>query len=168
MKKLLLILPLRAYTVYLAQTNHMKRLLIIIICLISIEPVFAQRFTPNTPQDSILCSIDDAVSSLVFNDEHYGRYKIYPTENIHILLKLDTASGIIKMVQWSLKQDEEFEVFINTEWLATGILAKKGRFELYPTKNMYQFILLDTLMGSTWHVQWGTKEGEFGIRRISY
>ena len=104
----------------------------------------------------------------LINDEHYGRHKIYPTENIHILLKLDTASGIIKMVQWSLKQDEEFEVFINTEWLATGILAKKGRFELYPTKNMYQFILLDTLMGSTWHVQWGTKEGEFWIRRISY
>ena len=32
---------------------------------------------------------------------------------------------------------------------------------------MYQFILLDTLMGTTWHVQWGTKQGDYWIRKIS-
>ena len=29
-----------------------------------------------------------------------------------------------------------------------------GRFELYPTKNVYNFIMLDTATGSTWQVQW--------------
>lgn len=31
-----------------------------------------------------------------------------------------------------------------------------GRFELYPTNNMYTFILLDTLWGSVRQVQWST------------
>lgn len=146
----------------------MKRILLFYILIIVSSSIFAQRFNPKTPRDSILYNIYDAVGSIKFNQENYGRYKIYQTENIHILLKLDTASGVIKMVQWDLDKDQEFEVFINTDWLATGILAQKGRFELYPTKNMYQFILLDTLMGTTWHVQWGTKLGEQWIRRISF
>ena len=83
-------------------------------------------------------------------------------------IKLDTATGIIKLVQWSLDSDKEFETYVNSEDLSGGLLSEKGRFELYPTKNMFQFILLDTLIGSTWHVQWGTKESQMWIRRISY
>ena len=145
----------------------MKQILLTFIAVLYTSAICAQRFNPTTQRDSILNEIYEDVASIKFNQEEYGRYKIYQTENIHILLKLDTASGIIKMVQWDLDRDKEFEVFINTEWLAEGTLAKKGRFELYPTKNMYQFILLDTLFGSTWHVQWGTKEGEYWIRKIS-
>lgn len=33
-----------------------------------------------------------------------------------------------------------------------------GRFELYPTKNIYNFILIDTKKGYTYQVQWHTKE----------
>ena len=32
-----------------------------------------------------------------------------------------------------------------------------GRFELYPTKNMYNFILIDTEKGYTYQVQWHTE-----------
>lgn len=32
-----------------------------------------------------------------------------------------------------------------------------GRFELYKTQNMYNFILLDTFDGRTWQVQWSTE-----------
>lgn len=29
-----------------------------------------------------------------------------------------------------------------------------GRYKLYKTKNMYNFILLDDATGATWQVQW--------------
>lgn len=35
---------------------------------------------------------------------------------------------------------------------------KNGRFFLYPTSNMYNFILLDQIDGRTWQVQWSTEE----------
>ena len=45
---------------------------------------------------------------------------------------------------------------------------KPGRFELYPTQNMYNFILLDKVKGGTWQVQWSAKEKERGVMRIGY
>ena len=39
-------------------------------------------------------------------------------------------------------------------------LAKNGRFKLYPTGNMYNFIMVDVIDGRTWQVQWSTKESE--------
>ena len=145
----------------------MKQILLTVFAFLYTSAIYAQSFNPTTQRDSILNQIYEDVGLIKFNQEEFGRYKIYQTDNIHILLKLDTATGIIKMLQWNLDRDKEFEVFINTEWLTEGGLAKKGRFELYPTKNMYQFILLDTFMGSTWHVQWGTQKGEYWIRKIS-
>lgn len=145
----------------------MKRFIILLVLVFTCSISFAQRFTLKDTRDSILYNIEEAVNTIKSNQENYGTYKIYPTENIHILLKLDTSTGVLKMVQWELDRDKEFEIFINSEFLADGILAKKGRFELYPTKNMYQFILLDTMIGTTWHVQWGTKPGEYWIRKIS-
>ena len=97
-------------------------------------------------------------------NESRGRYKMYKTENIYNLLKLDTATGRIEQVQWSLDDNEEFTVWINSSNLSYS--GKIGAFELYPTKNMYQFILLDTTDGRTWHVQWGTEANKRWIRRI--
>lgn len=39
-------------------------------------------------------------------------------------------------------------------------------FELYPTQNMYQFLLLDKTNGRAWHVQWGMEDTKRWIRRI--
>ena len=49
---------------------------------------------------------------------------------------------------------------------AVGYGHGSGTFELYPTKNMYQFILLDKTDGRMWHVQWGTESSKQWIRRI--
>ena len=37
------------------------------------------------------------------------------------------------------------------EWSS---IAKNGRFKLYPTGNMYNFIMVDVIDGRTWQVQW--------------
>lgn len=118
--------------------------------------------------DSILLSISEDVSSmslreLSMNPER-GRYKLYPTENVYNLLKLDTATGRLWQVQWSLNSNEEMTVSINSRSLSYN--EKIGTFELYPTQNMYQFILLDTTNGRTWHIQWGTNSKKRWIRPV--
>lgn len=78
-----------------------------------------------------------------------SRYKLYPTENIYNFLMLDTESGQIWQIQWTIDGENEGVVTINNRDF--GI----GSFELYPTKNMYTFIMLDKSTGRKWHVQWG-------------
>ena len=97
------------------------------------------------------------------------RYKMYQTENIYNLLKLDTWTGRVWQVQWG-DTKERVEVIINyrdlRDW-STGkdddyeyaAKNRNGRFEMYPTKNMYTFILLDTYSGKTYQVQWSTGYG---------
>lgn len=93
-----------------------------------------------------------------------NRYKMYRTENIYNLLKLDTQTGKIEQVQWSLDDNKEFTSTINNQDLSweTGM----NSFELYPTQNMYQFVLLDKATGRTWHVQWGLEDKKRWIKRI--
>lgn len=84
----------------------------------------------------------------------YSHYKMYPTDNIWTFLKLDTSNGMIWQVQFSVKGDDyRFETPINTYPLNRDG-NEPDRFELYPTKNMYNFILLDTVDGRVWQVQW--------------
>lgn len=95
-----------------------------------------------------------------------NRYKLYQTENIYTLLELDTKTGRIDQVQWSLDINKEFSVCINKDDLSYGYGYGSNSFELYPTKNMYQFILIDKTDGRKWHVQWGMEDSKRWIRRI--
>ena len=94
------------------------------------------------------------------------RYKLYQTENIYTFLQLDTKTGRIEQVQRSLDSDKEGTMIINDDDLNYGYGYGSGTFELYPTKNMYQFILLDKTTGRKWHVQWGMESSKRWIRRI--
>lgn len=89
-----------------------------------------------------------------------SRYKLYPTENIYNFLMLDTESGQIWQIQWTIDGENEGVVTINNRDF--GI----GSFELYPTKNMYTFIMLDKSTGRKWHVQWGMNIENRFIRQI--
>lgn len=89
-------------------------------------------------------------------------FKMYPTENVWTFIKLDTRSGKMWQVQYSVKGDEyRFEEPLNTNILSSDSTA--GRFELYPTQNMYNFMLLDRINGSTWQVQWSQDLENRGI-----
>ncbi len=85
------------------------------------------------------------------------RYKIYPTENMLNSLKLDTATGRIWIVQIGVGDADAMTGKLNDESLIMNTEEiRAGRFELYPTKNMYNFIMLDTEKGHTYQVQWHT------------
>lgn len=118
-----------------------------------------------TQMDSALARIDkliqttnDWLGQIELDCSLKQRYKLYQTENAYTLLQLDTKTGKIKQVQWSLESEEEFSVTLNDVDLTFGLGHGSGSFELYPTKNIYQFILLDKTDGRRWHVQWGMKE----------
>lgn len=83
-------------------------------------------------------------------------FKLYPTTNNWIFLKLDTSTGQIWLVQYSIDENKDrLETILNNKTLTPiGETIKPGRFELVPTKNMWNFILLDQVSGATYQVQW--------------
>ena len=136
-----------------------KHLALTIIALLSsISTVGAQTENRNIVQpDSLTMSY---ISDIAFElSQLKPRYKMYPTKNIHILLKLDTATGAVWMVQYRLGNTEAMTIPVNdTSLLWSFETIQNGRYELYPTENMYNFILLDTKRGGTWQVQWSFDE----------
>jgi hypothetical protein len=95
-------------------------------------------------------------------------YKIYKTENLYNLIKLNTATGQLWLVQYGVGDTESMTAVINDNsllWPSEPKIA--GRFELYPTNNMYQFILIDTQTGLTWQVQWHTDSSK-RFRQLIY
>lgn len=81
-------------------------------------------------------------------------YKLYPTDNMWTFIKLNTADGRLWIVQYDIKDSNQIEVILNVNKRAEGADAKPGRFELYKTQNMYNFILLDQIDGRVWQAQW--------------
>lgn len=116
--------------------------------------------------DTLLTINNMLLEHLEINTSLKGRYKLYQTDNIYTLLQLDTKTGKIEQVQWSLESANEGSLSINDDDLSYGEGYGSGSFELYPTKNMYQFILIDKTDGRKWHVQWGIGENKRWIRRM--
>ena len=52
------------------------------------------------------------------------------------------------------------------ERLSYSNIAKNGRFKLYPTGNMYNFIMVDVIDGRTWQVQWNNDKNKRIVDRF--
>lgn len=88
-------------------------------------------------------------------------YKLFPTENYWTFIKLDTRNGKMWQVHFTISDDGyEGELILNSRSLIWDDKEINGRFTLYPTKNMYNFILLDQLNGTTYQVQWNNDENK--------
>ena len=151
----------------------MKKVLFIVGIMLSVTCAFTQTNQKTVCNDSTLIKIDSLIQennewleNIEIDLSLKQRYKLYPTENIYTFLQLDTKTGKIEQVQWSLDSDNEGTFTINGEDLTYGFGYGSGSFELYPTKNMYQFLLLDKTSGRKWHVQWGIGDSKRWIRRI--
>lgn len=79
-------------------------------------------------------------------------FRLYRTQNIYTLLKLDTRTGRVWQVQWSSDEKSRGTFDVNPADLTAA--PSIGRFTLYPTLNMFTFILLDQIDGRQWQVQW--------------
>lgn len=94
------------------------------------------------------------------------RYRLFKTENIWNFLELDTQTGRLWQIQFSVDNDaNRARTPINTESLATD--GKNGRFTLYPTSNMWNFLLVDQDSGRIWQVQFSIDDENRGIFPIA-
>lgn len=140
-----------------------KKTTLCLFCFVlSTLSIFAQN--SNTLTDSTLIKIFERIDNIDYRLDTHDRYKLYPTDNNFIFLQLDTKTGEIDLIQWSLDEAKEYSVPLNTIDLSFG--TGSGTFELYPTKNIFQFLLLDKVSGRRWHVQWGFEENKRWIKRI--
>lgn len=116
--------------------------------------------------DTLLTINNMLLEQIEIDSSLKGRFKLYKTENKFNFLELDTKTGKIKQVQWSLDDKNEGSSVINNVDLSWGTGYGSGSFELYPTSNIFQFILIDKTNGRKWHVQWGLENANRWIRYI--
>lgn len=143
----------------------MKRIILLMSLLLVFVPMWGQLDSAvvkltDAQRDSVLARTQRAVSFIA--NTHLtggvGRYKVYPTKNNYNSLKLDTATGKVTALQISLNDVYGMEYDITDAVVPDERLI--GRFELYPTNNVYNFILLDTIFGYAYQVQWSTNKDE--------
>lgn len=92
------------------------------------------------------------------NTKELPAFKMIATENIYILLKWNTRTGEVWMTQYALSDTDAIEHKIPSIINVASENSWNGRFELYPTKNMFNFIMVDTYFGNTYQVQWNSKD----------
>ena len=96
------------------------------------------------------------------------RYKLFPTQNMWTFIKLDTQTGQMWQLQYSVNDDKgRFEYDLNPNALVVNDKKVNGRFELYPTQNIYNFILLEKIDGKAWQVQWSFDEKNSAVLPIN-
>ena len=95
------------------------------------------------------------VTSSIQNKD--AKYLLFPTRNNFNFLKLNTRNGEVDIVQFSLSGSEtQFESRIESDEypLVSKEEESNGRFYLYPTTNIFNFLLMDQIDGRVWQLQW--------------
>ena len=97
------------------------------------------------------------------NDLLPANYKLFPTQNRWTFLKLNTKNGMIWQIQYDIEGENRFETFLNLLPLVDKEKETINRFTMYPTQNIWTFILFDQIDGKSWQVQWSQQPENRGI-----
>ena len=90
-------------------------------------------------------------------------YKLFPTKNIWTFIKLDTRNGLMWQIHFSVNDDSNRgSLVLNSMPLGGEQII--GRYTLYPTENIYNFLLLDKIDGTVIQVQWSMEAKNRGIQ----
>lgn len=135
----------------------MKNFILLLFTFVCFNNISAQS-TDYAPQ---------MATSSIYNKD--AKFLLFPTKNVYIFLKLDTSTGELWMVQYSVDKSEDAMEVKFPSWyypLVSNEEKSNGRFFLYPTQNIYNFLLIDQIDGRVWQAQWNTKAENVGIVRI--
>ena len=66
----------------------------------------------------------------------------------------------------SVEEKEYWKPITLEQWIELTNIAQNGRFKLYPTGNMYNYIMVDVIDGRTWQVQWNIDEDKRLVYRF--
>lgn len=162
----------------------MKRLIVLFVGLFTLtltawaqdEKTDSLTTNPRYPLKQLYTSseqFEEAIASgvkyglLDNQDKLLERYKLYPTNNMWTFLKLDTCTGRVWQVQYDINGDNRMQdlfIFTRLDWDDNwDEMVNVGRFELYPTQNTYNFLLLDQKSGRIWQIQWSTERNNRGL-----
>ena len=123
----------------------------IIVALIAVL-TFAQTQTKKNESAPIKTQIvDDPV------------YQLHSTQNMWTFIKLDTRNGKMWQIQFDVSGDNRGETSLNSIPLVIKEKEVNGRFTLYPTQNIYNFLLLDQIDGYVYQVQCSIEEENRGV-----
>lgn len=118
----------------------------------------------NTATGSVVQVQDDGqswtiVSGITPSNQIANRYVLYETQNIWNFILLDTWSGKLWQVQFSVKGTEYMGYWtINDRPLST---SNKSKFYIEPMVSMYQYYLVNGDNGEMWKFQWSTQGSDY-------
>jgi uncharacterized protein YxeA len=140
--------------------EYMKKIIISVIVVVALATIalFAQNQARNnvgTPNSN----------ALIRQNSEVAAYQLYPTTNMWTFIKLNTRNGKMWQVQYST-DGNRFETYLSLTPLADRVDETNGRFTLYSTQNMWNFILLDQIDGRVWQVQWSQEAENRGVLPI--
>lgn len=155
----------------------MRKIVIVLLFVCGIVGFGKAQSTTTSTEDGFYKNLNlTAKDSLTFDyfevfrsQLREPRYQLFKTQNMWTFLKLDTMTGQIWQVQFSINgSDYRFETALDTSPRISEYFDEPicGRFTLYETDNMYNFILLDQIDGRCWQVQWNTEPENRGVLRI--
>lgn len=135
----------------------------IISVMASAQIIAPQKVTTQAQKDSLIFQYLD----IYRNQLRDPAFELYPTQNMWNFLKLNTATGAITMVQFSLESKNRFETVLDdTPKVYSQEDLICGRFKLVPTQNIYNFLMLDQIDGRVWQVQWSFEIANRSVVRI--
>lgn len=97
-----------------------------------------------------------------------ANFQLVPTQNLWTFIKLDTRNGKMWQVQYSVDGNQGEVVLNDISLILKSDEEKPGRFILYPTSNLYNFLLLDQKLGVVYQAQWSTNPNNRGVIPISF
>ena len=130
----------------------MKKLLILPLFLITI---FSSAQSINTNELVRVSNYQSPVPS---------KFRLYPTHNVSIFLRLNTSTGFIDLIQYSTK--DIAATIVKLSEFSLVLDGPVDRFTLYPTTNIWTFLLLDQVEGIPYQVQWSTDPEKRFVNRI--
>jgi len=140
------------------QEHTMREILVTIFFSIGMLTTFGQQGVPTVRPQNENVSVQNNNATI---------YRLFPTEHMKIFIKLNTRTGQMWLVQYDIEGSSRLETFLSLTPLVEKEDEANRRFTLYPTKNIYTFILLDQLDGRTWQVQWATEAEKRMLLRIN-
>ena len=143
--------------------------------LITLLTFFALISKGQTQKDSLISIQPDSIKKIQQIEKKaeiqpidVPIYKLFPTQNYWTFIKLDTRNGKMWQVHFTISNEGyEGELVLNPNSLVwTEEEQINGRFTLYSTNNIYNFILLDQINGKTYQVQWNNDKDKRFVSRL--
>lgn len=90
----------------------------------------------------------------------YSRFKLHETQNMWNFILLDSYTGRLWQLQYTVDKDSIRGLFIiNEKDLADE--KEKNLFYISPLTSMYQCYLINDITGEMWKFQWNTKGSDY-------